>query len=99
MAQVPEMQAAGGKGWVGNERSSMAALQSSGTAAQHWGGMGAAQTHEMHMAAGSAGDQGYITARDLESTVQALGGFIDDDMPTFSEFKKVRASRKGLLPS
>lgn len=35
----------------------------------------------------------------LESTVQSLGGFIEDEMPTFSEFKRVRASRKGLMPS
>lgn len=49
-------------------------------------------------AAWPPGQQGGA-AGGLESTVHALGGFIEDDMPTFSEFKKVRASRKGLLPS
>lgn len=62
-------------------------------------GAGSAAAAGGHLEAGWPPRQNAAGAMGLEATVQALGGFIEDDMPTFSEFKRVRASRKGLLPS
>eukprot|EP00892_Ulva_mutabilis_P011195 jgi/Ulvmu1/8448/UM043_0026.1 len=92
-ARMPAMHSTEGSGWMRHERSSS-------NAAQHWGAAGAAlQPYSAHTGARVALEHAGTAAGDLESTVKALGGFIEDDMPTFSEFKKVRASRKGLLPS